>query len=59
MNPFIIYPIIAKVKVFGKLNISDGPTNKFVKNDKKHAKIIIARFSTPYGTSWTRILVGM
>jgi hypothetical protein len=30
-----------------------------VKNDKKQANIIIALFSTPCGTSWTRILVGM
>jgi hypothetical protein len=42
---------MAKVKVFGKLNISEGPMNRFEKNDRKQAKMIIARFSTPYGTS--------
>ena len=50
---------MANFKVFGKLNISEGPTNKLVKNDKKHANMIIALFSTPCGTSWTRMLVGM
>lgn len=51
--------MMAKVRVLGKLNISEGPTKRLVKNERKQAKIMIALFSTPYGTSWTRMLVGM
>lgn len=43
----------------GKSNISEGPTKRLAKNERKHAVIRMALFSTPLGTLCTMILVGM
>ena len=43
-KPLNAWPKMSIKRVFWKSKSSEGPTNKFVKKDKKHAKIIIARF---------------
>lgn len=49
-RPLRHYPITRNVTVSGKPKSSDGPTKSITTKARKHAKMIIARFSTPLGT---------